>query len=179
MEKDDRATHCVLTIFPAHMVERLRQHLVSLPVAIPNTNGADEWLRPGKRSRLLYFRFWPDRCPSDSVANTRPHRMAQREWLLSKTPSRVGVPPSSCSKLRPDRMPCRTAERQPFDSKLLLISRGQSRAVRRYDFPSMLAVKPMPRRLGAGGFISSRIAESMAAMASSCVASFFSIRASS
>lgn len=37
----------------------------------------------------------------------------------------------------------------------------------------------MGRRLGRGGLRSSRIAESMAAMAWSCVVSFFSMRASS
>ena len=34
-----------------------------------------------------------------------------------------------------------------------------------YGFSSMLAVNPMPRRFGAGGCISSRMAERMAAMA--------------
>jgi hypothetical protein len=48
-----------------------------------------------------------------------------------------------------------------------------------YDFSSMLAVKPMPRRFDGVGFISSRIAERMAVMASSCSPSFLSIRASS
>jgi hypothetical protein len=37
----------------------------------------------------------------------------------------------------------------------------------------------MGRRFGDGGFMSCRMAESMAAMASSRVASFFSMRASS
>jgi hypothetical protein len=39
----------------------------------------------------------------------------------------------------------------------------------RYGFSSMLAVKPMPRRFGGGGFMSCRMAESMAAMVSSWV----------
>jgi hypothetical protein len=46
-------------------------------------------------------------------------------------------------------------------------------------FSWRLAVKPMPRRLGAGTVMSWRMAESMAAMASSWVTSFFSMRASS
>jgi hypothetical protein len=48
-----------------------------------------------------------------------------------------------------------------------------------HDFSSMLAVKPMGRRLGTGGCMSWRMAERMAAMASSWVVSFLSSRVSS
>jgi hypothetical protein len=58
-------------------------------------------------------------------------------------------------------------------------SKLDHRALRsRYDFSARSAVKPMGRRFGVE-FMSSRIAESMAAMASSLVMSFFSMRASS
>ena len=46
-------------------------------------------------------------------------------------------------------------------------------------FSSRSAVKPMPRRLGGIGFMSSRIAERIAAIALSWEANFFSSRASS
>jgi hypothetical protein len=49
----------------------------------------------------------------------------------------------------------------------------------RDDFSYRLAVNPIGRRLGAGGFISSRMAERMAAIAWSCSVSFLSRRASS
>lgn len=56
---------------------------------------------------------------------------------------------------------CANARAQAF--RVDMFSKQQSAQ----DFSLRSAVKPMPRRFGGGGFISSRMAESMAAIASS------------
>jgi hypothetical protein len=59
VKKDDRETHCVLTIDPAQIMERFSRQLVSFPIAIANINGDGERPLPGKHSSSPKFRYWP------------------------------------------------------------------------------------------------------------------------
>jgi hypothetical protein len=125
--------------------------------------------RRSERADLQRIGFGVVKCP----------QMGDQFYPTSGRSIIAGWSLTGCSRNDPnfehtleDPVPCRIGQRQPL-SYTCRRKLGQCRASNCYDLSSMLAVKPMPRRLGAGGFMSSRIAESMDAMASSCVASFF------
>src|SRR5205807_1214070 len=82
-------------------------------------------------------------------------------------------PCAGCSRIAEPRPPVRAPGPMRIISASWIRPEPESQSPRRSYFSPRSAVKPMPRRLGGVGFISSRIAERMAAIAASWSVSFY------